>query len=75
MRRLLRNSKSGEYFKAGQWTQDERLAQSFHGPTEAIGLCVRLRLKDVELVFKSDSGQPDVSVPIPNSILHSISTR
>ena len=69
VRRLLRNTKTGEYFRAGQWTRDENLAQRFDGPSEALDTCFEFGLRGVELVFKSDSGQPDICVAIPHSLV------
>jgi len=69
MRRLLRNLKTGEYFAMTKWTPDEAEAYCFQGPLEAINACIEHGLRDVELVLRSDDGQPDMSIPIPNAIL------
>ena len=52
-----------------KWTPDEAEAYCFQGPLEAINACIEHGLRDVELVLRSDDGQPDMSIPIPNAIL------
>lgn len=69
MRRLLRNVKNGRYYAKESWVSEESGAYSFHGPTEAINACIEHGLRDVELIIRSDAGQPDLCVPIPNAIL------
>lgn len=52
--KVLRNTKTLEYFSYGSWTSDVSLAQGFADVRSAHAACIEHRLKDVELVTQLD---------------------
>jgi len=66
MVRVIRDTKTGEYFKKGEWTSNFDDAQQFEGIPAILKTCVALELKDVEMVLRVDPERPDLRVPIPN---------
>ena len=67
MLRLLRHKKTGRFFLVGRWTWEEKLAQNFESPLDAIEVCHQFRLRDMELILKSDDWKLNISVPLPNN--------
>ena len=63
---VIRNTKTGEYFDKGKWTQGLDLAQHFKGPSEVMKVCAAFELKDVEMLVRIDPEEPCLRVPIPN---------
>jgi hypothetical protein len=66
MVRVIRDIKTGEYFKQGRWTPNFDEAQQFEGTPAVLKTCAALELKDVEMVMRLDPERPDVRVRIPN---------
>ena len=66
MVRVIRNVKTGDYFKKGKWTPNFDEAQKFKGAPEILKLCAALKLEDVEMVIRVDPARPDLRVPLPN---------
>ncbi len=60
IRRFLRRSGSGNYFKDGGWTDNPDEATSFSDAVEAAETCIRYRLTDVELALRYEQGSSDV---------------
>jgi hypothetical protein len=57
MRPLVRNRITREYLApVGGWTQEERLAASFDGLNESFRQCRGLKLKGMEYLLRSGSG-------------------
>jgi len=52
--KVLRNTKTFEYFAYGCWTSDVALAQGFADIRSANAVCIKYRLEDVELVTQLD---------------------
>jgi hypothetical protein len=52
VRRLIRNLRSSEYFRGGQWTSDPNLADHFPDAGKVVEACVRHHLVEVELVLQ-----------------------
>ena len=53
MKRLLREKKSGLYYKAaGKWTADKRHAREFKDNQSAIDCGSKLGIRDMELVLQ-----------------------
>jgi len=67
MVRVIRNVKTGEYFKRGKWTRNFDEAQKFEGAPDVLKVCAALKLENVEMVMRIDPDRPDVRVPIPKS--------
>jgi hypothetical protein len=61
--KVLRNTKTLEYFAYGEWTPDVSLAQGFADIRSVNAVCVKYRLKDVELVTQLDleHSEPEVA--------------
>ena len=66
MVRVIRDLKTGEYFKKGDWTPRFDDAQPFQGVSEIVRVCLALKLTDVEMVMRIDPERPELRVPIPN---------
>jgi hypothetical protein len=65
MRRMIRNVRSGRYFRGGEWTDNPKLAEHFSDSGRLINTCLKHRLRDVELVLEADAGPvraPDTHV-------------
>ena len=60
IKRVLRRTGSGEYFKDGGWTVNPAEANSFSDAVEVAEICARYRLMDVELAIRFDTGAGDV---------------
>jgi len=52
--RLLRNTKTQEYFAHGAWTSNPALAQCFPDVRSMTAACLEFNLTDVELVMQYD---------------------
>ena len=55
MRRLIKNLRTHEYLRQGQWTPDPSQAQDFSDAGKAIDTCLRYHFTDVELVLQLDA--------------------
>jgi len=65
MIRLLREKKSGLYYKApGEWTPHKQKAFAFKDNESAISCGRRLKWPDVELIFRFSGPGRDVAFPI-----------
>lgn len=64
MKRVIRDTKTGKYFKAGDWTEDFDQATNFDSIPEAVRECSRYTLKNTELVLFFGHKKMDVAVPI-----------
>jgi hypothetical protein len=60
IKRVLRRSRSREYFKDGGWTNNPDEADSFSDAVEVAEICARYGLRDVELALRFDAGAGDV---------------
>jgi hypothetical protein len=56
IKRVLRRQDSGEYLMDGGWTNLLDEAINFDDAFEAVEICVRLGLKDIDLVLRVPSG-------------------
>jgi hypothetical protein len=52
MRRLLKSLRTRNYFGQGHWTTDPAQAQHFPDSAQAIDVCLRHHLDEVELVLQ-----------------------
>ena len=52
VRRLIRNLRTCEYFRGGQWTADPNQADHFSDAGKVVEACIRHHLMDVELVLE-----------------------
>ena len=64
MLRLISRTKTGEFFKRGEWTKDANEAQAFPDVPTAFAACAKHKLKGVELYFWFDSQGHFLSVPL-----------
>ncbi len=65
MRRLIRNTKTGAFWKDGTWVNDPREAKEFPNIHLLLTICGRHRLKDVEMVVRFGSdGSGQIAVPL-----------
>jgi hypothetical protein len=55
VRRLIRNLRTCQYFRGGQWTADPNLAEHFSDAGKVVEACIRHHLVDVELVLELNS--------------------
>jgi len=60
IKRVLRRSGSGEYFKDGGWTDNPVEANTFSDAVEVAEICARYGLTDVELALCFDVGGGDL---------------
>jgi hypothetical protein len=60
IKRLLRRSGSGEYFKDGDWTGNPSEASTFADAVQVAEICARYGLKDVELALRYDAAAVDL---------------
>ena len=70
MKRVIRHTRTGEFFNAGSWTQSEVLAQHFPDTRDLLTVCAHYHLKDVELVLAlgvESQGTYPIRVPLPPS--------
>ncbi len=68
MKRVIRNIKTREFFRAGAWTLDAAAAQDFPDTRELLTTCAQYQLRDVELVLQTGYEPPgtyDIRVPLP----------
>ena len=62
MKRLLRDRKSGLYYKsAGKWTADKRHARDFKDNQSAIECGAKLEIDAMELVLRFTGYGPDIA--------------
>jgi hypothetical protein len=52
VRRVIRNLRSSEYFRGGQWTPNAELADQFPDAGKVVEACIRHHLVEVELVLQ-----------------------
>jgi hypothetical protein len=74
MKRLLREKKSGLYYKAaGKWTPDRKYALEFKDNQSAINCGLKLKDRTMELVLRFAGYGRDVAFPLkqPKSALRS----
>jgi hypothetical protein len=70
MKRVIRHTRTGEFFNAGAWTRSSALAQDFPDTRELLITCAEYHLSDVELVLALGFEAPgtcDICVPLPPS--------
>jgi hypothetical protein len=70
MKRVIRHTRTGEFFNAGSWTHSEELAQDFLDTRDLLTTCAQYHLKDVELVIALGVETPGtyaIRVPLPPS--------
>ena len=70
MKRVIRHTRTGEFFNAGAWTPHETLAQHFPDIRDLLTVCAQYHLKDVELVLPlgvESPGPYPIRVPLPPS--------
>ena len=60
IKRLLRRTASRDYFKPGGWTQRPEEAHNFTDVVEAVEICARYGLDNVELALRYETGSADV---------------
>ena len=60
VKRLLRRIDTAEYFNGDGWTENPAEAQIFCDALEAASTCARLKLTNVELALRVESGACDV---------------
>jgi hypothetical protein len=68
VKRAIRHTKTGEFFRDGRWTLDPELAQDFPDTREMLIACTECQLRDVEVVLlfgHEPPGTYDVRVPLP----------
>lgn len=68
VRRVIRHTKTGEFFCAGTWTLSSALAQDFPDTRELLTTCAQCQLQDVEVVLALGYETPgiyDIRVPLP----------
>jgi len=68
VKRVIRHTKTGEFFSGGTWTLDPALAQDFPDTRELLITCTQHQLRDVEVVLQFGYEAPgiyDVRVPLP----------
>ena len=58
--RLLRSRITQQYFNHDGWTKDPELATCFSNPLEAVEVCMKEGLLDVELALRMPGGTCDV---------------
>jgi len=65
MRVILRDVKSGEYYKGGKrWTHDLGAAKDYRSTTRAIEAAVRVERGSLEIVLAFDDPYFNMSLPI-----------
>jgi hypothetical protein len=70
MKRVIRHTRTGQFFNAGTWTQSAALAQDFLDTRDLLAACAQYRLRDVELVIAlgvETPGDYAIRVPLPPS--------
>jgi hypothetical protein len=70
MKRVIRHTKTGEFFNAGTWTLSSSLAQDFPDTRDLLTACAQYQLRDVEVVLAlgfEPPGSYDIRVPLPAS--------
>jgi len=70
MRRVIRHTRTGEFFNAGTWTRSVAHAQDFPDTRDLLTACAEYHLKDVELVVAlgvEAAGTYPIRVPLPPS--------
>ena len=60
IKRLLRRSGSGEYFKDGGWTGNPEEASTFADAVQVAEICARYGLRDVELALRYNAAAGDL---------------
>jgi hypothetical protein len=64
MKRVIRDKKTGKFFKDGEWTGKFSEATNFQSIPEAARACSRYGLKDTELLLHFGDHKMDVTLPI-----------
>lgn len=65
MKRLLQNRTSGRFFcDDGQWTRDLAKASDFPNVVEAIEVCEKYKLRNMEYVLTFEGKKYDARLPI-----------
>jgi hypothetical protein len=68
VKRVIRNTNTGEFFSEGTWTLDAGRAQDFPDTRELLAICGEHQLRDVEVVLQfgyEPPGTYEVCVPLP----------
>jgi hypothetical protein len=68
VKRVIRHTKTGEFFSQGTWTLSSTHAQDFPDTRELLTTCTEYQLRDVEVVLAlgyESPGTYDVCVPLP----------
>ena len=75
MKTFLRNIQSAKYLdRSGNWTALRSEAQEFSDPGEAVDLCNKIQLKDVELIISFPVQRTECHVPLDRIIISSDSS-
>jgi len=65
MRILLRNCKTGQYFRsADKWTNNRLDAASFETSTQAVYLIIKREMRDMEVLLASEEIPCDIRLPV-----------
>jgi hypothetical protein len=59
MRRIIRNSATGKYFRKGDWTSESKKAQVFISVQAAVRCAEALKLSNVEVLIQTEAEVPD----------------
>jgi hypothetical protein len=68
VKRVIRSTRTGEFFSAGTWTLSSAQAQDFPDTRELLTTCAQYQLRDVEVVLSLGFEAPgtyDLRVPLP----------
>jgi hypothetical protein len=61
---FIRHRASGAYFGNSGWTENQGEAKDFFDLRDIAEICVRHELKEVDLVFRTNPGVPEVVIPL-----------
>ena len=65
MRVLLRDIRTGLYFRPAGWTNESEEAQSFRHSAEAMDLARQERLEQAEVILAFEQPRHIVALPLP----------